>query len=64
MKTTFRPIAPSAGMLRWQLTVNAAFAGGSLTAALLNLATLVMLPLMRSALTQPGGASCTGMPHA
>jgi hypothetical protein len=63
MKTSFHPIAASAWLLRWQLTVSAAFAGGSLTAALLNLATLIALSLVRSALALPDTAACTGMPH-
>lgn len=36
-------------LLRWQVTVNGAFAGGSLTAALFQLAALIALSLVRSA---------------
>lgn len=39
-------------LLRWQVHVNAAFAGGSLIAALLNLGALVALSLARSGLAQ------------
>ena len=39
-------------LLRWQMTVNAAFAGGSVTAALINLGALIAVSMARSALSQ------------
>lgn len=39
-------------LFRWQATVIAAFAGGSLTAALLNLGALMALSVARSTLSQ------------
>ena len=39
-------------LLRWQVTVNTAFAGGSLTAALLNLGALIAFSFARSALSR------------
>lgn len=43
------PVLPPHQQLHWQLTVNTAFAGGSLAAALLNLGALVAFALARSA---------------
>jgi hypothetical protein len=39
-------------LLRWQVTVNGAFAGGSLTAALFQLGALIALSIVRSAVLQ------------
>lgn len=39
-------------LLRWQVTVNTAFAGGSLIAALLNLGALIAFSLARSAISR------------
>jgi hypothetical protein len=39
-------------LLRWQVTVNTAFAGGSLIAALLNLGVLIAFSLTRSAVSR------------
>lgn len=39
-------------LLRWQVTVNTAFAGGSLIAALLNLGALIAFWLARSAISR------------
>lgn len=47
-----RPVPQSDRQLRWQMTVNTAFASGSLTAALLNLGVLIALSLARSALSR------------
>lgn len=47
-----RPVLRSDWQLHWQLTVNTAFAGGSLTAALLNLGALIAFSLARSALSR------------
>lgn len=46
------PVTQSDRQFRWQLTVNTAFASGSLTAALLNLGVLIALSLARSALSR------------
>ncbi len=46
------PVTQSEWQFRWQLTVNTAFASGSLTAALLNLGVLISLSLTRSALSR------------
>ena len=43
---------PSAPLLRWQLAVNAAFVGGSLTAALLNIAALIAMSFLQGAMTR------------
>jgi len=47
-----RPVLQSDRQFRWQLTVNTAFASGSLTAALMNLGVLIALSLARSALSR------------
>lgn len=39
-------------LYRWQVTVNAAFTGGSLTAAMLNLGALIALSITRSVLSR------------
>jgi hypothetical protein len=47
-----RPALRSDWQLHWQLTVNTAFASGSLTAALLNLGALIAFSLAHSALSR------------
>ena len=47
-----RPVLRSDRQLHWQMTVNTAFAGGSLTAALLNLGALIAFSFARSALSR------------
>jgi hypothetical protein len=49
---------------RWQATVIAAFAGGSLTAGLINLGALIALCVTRSALSRAGLARRWGEHHA
>jgi hypothetical protein len=41
-------------LYRWQVIINAAFAGGSLTAALLNLGALVAVSMARSGMSHFG----------
>lgn len=41
-------------LYRWQVIINAAFAGGSLTAALLNLGALVAVAIARSGMSRFG----------
>lgn len=50
-------------LLRWQVTVNAALAGGTLTAALLNLSALVAFSLTRSVLSRFATAPSVEEPH-
>jgi len=47
-----RPAPQSDWQFRWQVTINTAFASGSLTSALLNLGVLIVLSLARSALSR------------
>jgi hypothetical protein len=47
-----RPVPQFDRQFRWQLTVNTAFASGSLTAALLNLGSLIAISLARSVLSR------------
>lgn len=47
-----RHVPQSERLLRWQVTVNAAFVGGSLTAAMLNLGALIAFSIARSALSR------------
>jgi hypothetical protein len=51
-------------LLRWQVTVNGAFVGGSLIAALFQLGVLVVLALVRSAAFHAGPARCGAKCHA
>ncbi len=51
-----RHVPHSEWLFRWQATVIAAFAGGSLTAALLNLGAAVALAMTRSTLSQVSAA--------
>ena len=51
-------------LFRWQATVIAAFAGGSLTAALLNLGAVVALAVTRSTLAQVSAARGRADRHA
>jgi hypothetical protein len=50
-------------LLHWQMTVNAAFAGGTLTAALLNLGALIAFSLTRSVLSRFATAPSVEEPH-
>jgi hypothetical protein len=57
-------IAPQSGRLyRWQVTVNAAFASGSVTAALLNLGALIAFSIAQSALLQIAAGRHAGASH-
>jgi hypothetical protein len=60
----FRHAPHSERFFRWQATVIAAFAGGSLTAALLNLGAAVALALTRSTLSQVSAARRWADHHA
>ena len=51
-------------LLRWQVTVNSAFAGGSLIAALFQLGALVALSLARSTMSHLVTARRDGDYHA
>lgn len=46
----FHTTSHSERMFRWQVAINAAFAGGSLAAAFMNIGALVALSIARSAL--------------
>lgn len=50
-------------LLRWQVSFNAAFAGGTLTAALLNLSALIAFSLTRSVLLRFATAPSVEEPH-
>lgn len=58
-----RPVIRSDRQLHWQVTVNTAFAGGSLTAALLNLGALIAFSLVRSAFSRFATARRGGTRH-
>jgi hypothetical protein len=47
-----RPAPQSDWQFRWQVTINTAFASGSLTTAVLNLGVLIALSLARSAFSR------------
>lgn len=51
-------------LFRWQATIIATFAGGSLTAALLNLGAAVALAMTRSTFSHVSGASGRADRHA
>lgn len=59
-----RQASQSERFFRWQATIIAAFAGGSLTAGLLNLGAVVALALTRSVLSRGVGARRWADHHA
>lgn len=54
---TIRQAPRSEPMLRWQMAFNAAFAGGSLGAAVINLGAMIALSIARSVLSRLPTAS-------
>ena len=55
-----RPVLRPDRQLHWQMTISAAFAGGSLTAALLNLGALFAFSIAHSALLRFASARKQG----